>query len=301
MSLWDDIKRNFNVGNMTTKLIYLNIGAFVLYKLIQVFFTLGGADPLTYTQWLAVPASLPELAMRPWTIISYQFLHWDFLHLLFNMLWLYWFGPLFLSQFSQRQVLSVYLWGGLWGAAVYLLSYNFIPYYQNNQNIGLMLGASASILAIVVAAAMASPNREIQLMFIGRIKLKYLALGTVIIDLLSITSENNAGGHLAHLGGAFAGYLFASLYLQRNRDLSLWIAKIVDFFATFSFKRSPKMKVRHTGKAHKPAADKRDDMAYNQHKKEEQAQVDKILEKIKQSGYDSLSKKEKELLFKASK
>ncbi len=299
MSFWDDIKRNFNLGNITTKLIYINLGAFVLYKLLQVVFTISGADTMALSQWLAVPAQLPQLVIKPWTIISYQFLHWDFMHLLFNMLWLYWFGPLFLSYFSQRQILSVYFWGGLWGAIFYLLSFNFIPYYQDSNSIGLMLGASASILAIVVAAATAMPNREIQLMLIGRVKLKYLAIGTVVIDLLSITSATNAGGHISHLGGAFAGYWFTTEYLKNNRDISLWIAKMVDFFATYSFKRRPKMKVRHTGS--RKATDRRADMDYNKRKKEEQVNVDKILEKIKQSGYESLSKKEKEELFKASK
>lgn len=298
MSFWDDIKRNFNSGNITTKLMYVNGSAFVLYKLIQIIFTIGTGDAVSLTQWLAMPQHIPELIIKPWTLISYQFLHWDFVHLLFNMLWLYWFGALFLKSFSQRQVLSVYLWGGLWGAIFYVISYNFIPYYEAKQTLG-MLGASASVLALVTATATAMPNQEMQLMFLGKIKLKYLAIGVTLIDLLSITSASNAGGHISHLGGAFAGYWFATEYLNKNRDMTRWIAKITDFFATYSFKRKPKMKARHTGP--RKATDRRADMDFNKRKKDQQLNVDKILEKIKQSGYESLTKSEKEQLFKASK
>ena len=296
MSFWDDFKRNFSAGSIVQKLIYVNGAAFVLYKLIQIIFTIIGADNLQLAEWLAMKPAFASLLIRPWTIITYQFLHWDFMHLLFNMLWMYWFGDMFLRNYTHRQVLSVYIWGGLWGAVFYLLSYNFIPYYQDKAVFG-MLGASASVLAIVVATAMATPNQSIRLMFIGEVKLKYMAIAVVLIDLLSITT-NNAGGHIAHIGGAFAGYLFAITYLNKNNDLTKWIASITDVFATYSFKRKPKMKARPTERR---ATDRRADMDYNKKKKQDQASVDKILEKIKQSGYQSLNKEEKEQLFKASK
>ena len=296
MSFWDDIKRNFNAGSVVMKIVYVNGTAFMLYQLLNVIFAIGGNDGLLLAKWFAINPSISTVMMRPWTILTYQFLHWDFMHLLFNMLWMYWFGDMFLKYFGQRQVLSVYLFGGILGAAFYLLSYNFIPFYQEQVSIG-MLGASASVLALVLATATAMPNQEVQLMFIGRVKLKYLAAAVVLIDLISITADN-AGGHIAHLGGALAGYCFATIYLSKNKDITQWIARIADFVATYTFKRKPKMKVRRT---ERKATDRRADMDYNKRKHEDQISVDKILEKIKQSGYQSLNKEEKEKLFKASK
>ena len=296
MAIWDDIKRSYQSGSITTRLVYANVGVFVVAKLLSVLITMGaGQDAGTYflMDWLAIPSALPQLLLRPWTIVTYQFLHLEFLHLIFNVLWLYWFGQLFLNSFTRRQVVSVYLWGGIF----YLLSYNFLPYFQDSTANGQMLGASASILAIVVAAATAAPNQEIQLALLGKLKLKYLAIGVVLIDLMSVTSSN-AGGHIAHLGGAFAGYWFAVTYLKNNTDMTAWITRIIDFFANIAT-RKPKMKARP--KATKPAADKKDDREFNKRQNENQVAIDKILEKIKQSGYSSLNKSEKEALFKASK
>lgn len=298
MPIWDDIKRSYQSGSITTRLIYVNVAVFIVAKLLSVFITMGSGGGTSFIlNWLAIPAYLPELIVRPWTIITYQFLHLDFFHLIRNILFFYWFGQFFLNTFSRRQLLSVYLWGGIWGGIFYLLSYNFIPYFQDNLELGIMLGASASILAVVVAAATAVPNQDVHLMLIGKVKMRYLAIGVVLIDLMSITSDN-AGGHIAHIGGAFAGYWFATAYLQNNTDITAWLAKIVDFFATYSFKRKPKMKARYTSQK---AATKQDDMAFNKRKKQEQVDIDKILEKIKHSGYNSLTKSEKEALFKASK
>ncbi|MDA3852643.1 MAG: rhomboid family intramembrane serine protease [Bacteroidales bacterium] len=300
MQIWNDIKRSYQSGDITTRIIYVNVAVFVVAKLLSVLITVTGPQESGtgfIMNWFAIPSMIPELIIKPWTIFTYQFLHLDFLHLIFNILWLYWFGKLFLNFFTRRQILNVYIWGGLWGAIFYLLSYNFLPYFQHNGLSGQMLGASASILAIVVATAAAAPNEEIHLALIGKIKMKYLALAVVLIDLMSVTSSN-AGGHIAHLGGAFAGYWFATEYLKKNRDMTSWIGKLIDFFATFSFKQKPKMKARPNPKR---AADKKSDLAFNKRKKEQQIEIDKILEKIKQSGYNSLSKTEKEILFKASK
>lgn len=300
MQIWNDIKRSYQSGSITTRIIYMNVAVFVVAKLLSVFITVTGTeqgDTGFIMNWFAIPSLVPQLLVRPWTIFTYQFLHLEFLHLIFNVLWLYWFGRLFLNYFSRRQVLSVYIWGGLWGATFYLLSYNFLPYFQDNAISGQMLGASASILAIVVATATAAPNEEIHLALLGKVKMKYLAIAVVLIDLMSVTS-GNAGGHIAHLGGAFGGYWFATEYLKRNTDMSAWIGKIIDFFATYSFKPKPKMKAHPNTQR---AASKKSDLTYNKRKNEHQVEIDKILEKIKQSGYNSLTKSEKEALFKASK
>lgn len=300
MQIWNDIKRSYKSGNITTRIVYVNVAVFIVARLLMVFLNLSGLSDSksVIIDWLAVPSHMPQLFIRPWTIITYQFLHLEFLHIVVNMLWLFWFGQLFQNIFSRRQVLSVYFWGGLWGAIFYFISFNFIPYFQESEFADQMLGASASILAIVVAAATASPNQIIHLALIGKVKLKYLAIGAVLIDLMCIT-YSNSGGHIAHLGGAFAGYWFATAYLKNNKDYTRWIAQIIDFFATYSSKKKPKMKARKT--SYKRAADKKTEMEYNKQKKEKQAEIDKILEKIKQSGYNSLTKSEKEALFKASK
>ncbi len=298
MSIINEIKRSFQVGGIITRLIYVNVGMFVVVKLLAVFISIAGGDgDGLIMNTLSMPASLQSLLKRPWTVLTYQFLHLGFLHLIFNVLWLYWFGRLFLSHFSSRQALSVYIWGGLWGAALYLVSAYSLPFFKERLLHTEMLGASASIMALVIAAATAMPNAEIHLILIGKIKMKYLAIATVLIDLLLVDSSNS-GGHLAHLGGALGGYLFASSYLKSNRDLTSGLARFIDFFATYFFKRKPHMKVRRT-KAH--AADKRADMDYNWKKKEQEDDINKILEKIKQSGYKSLSKSEKQRLFDAGK
>lgn len=297
MRIIEDIKRTYKSGGINTRILYINIGLFTLVKLITIFITLfgiNGSDFSFLTDALAIPANIMVLAVRPWTIISYQFIHFDFFHLLVNMMWLFWFSQLFLRYYSQHQLLSLYIGGGLLGAAYYILAYNFIPYYSQGVNAGQMVGASASILAIVVATAVASPNDEIQLMIIGKVKMKYLAIGVIGIDLLSITT-NNAGGHIAHLGGAFAGLIFAKEYMKNNRDITSWITRIIDFFSDLiASKKKPKMKARHTG------TDKQADRKYNSEKKEQEANINQILEKIKISGYKSLSKSEKAELFNAS-
>lgn len=297
MQIWDEIKTSFKRGGVITRIIYANVGIFIILRLLATFASIAfpsftRADLL---EWIAIPASMPLFIYRFWTIFTYQFVHFDFLHLVFNMLWLYWFGAFFLQHFMQRQLLSVYLLGGIAGAALYLLSFNFLPYYQDAILGAHMIGASASILALVTASATAYPNQTIQLMLIGQVKLKYLALATIAIDLMSITSAN-AGGHIAHLGGALAGYIFANSYLKQNRDISNWINQLIDAFASiFKTKnKKPKMRARHTTK-------QQSDWEYNKHKKQKSQELDRILDKIKTSGYESLSKKEKEELFKASK
>ena len=299
MQIWNEIKQSFHKGTIITQLIYVNIVVFILLRLLG---TLGTIAFPNFTSsllldWIAFPASIPMFVHRIWTIFTYQFTHYDFIHLAVNMLWLYWFGTFFLSYYSYRQVLSVYLLGGLFGALLYMLSFNYLPYYQSGIVGSNMIGASASILALVAASATATPNQEVRLMLIGQIKLKYLAIASIVIDLLSVTSSN-AGGHIAHLGGALGGYLFAMFYLNKNKDISLWISKLLDIIMTL-FKprktRRPKMKARHT------SASKQSDWEYNKNKKQKGRELDRILDKIKTSGYESLSKSEKEELFKASK
>jgi membrane associated rhomboid family serine protease len=287
-----DIKRTFKEGSVLTRLIYINIGVFLVLKIIGVFFYLAG-QPFSIAEYLAVPSVTDELIKRPWTPVTYMFLHVNFLHLLFNVLGLYWFGQLFLYHFEGDKMLSVYLLGGLVGAAFYIVAYNLSPAFDSIY--GLLLGASASIFAILVAVAYYDPNREIHLFFIGRFPLKYVALFYVVLSVIGI-STSNPGGNIAHLGGAFWGWFYIH-QLRKGKDMGAgfikFLNKIGDFF-TDAFKSKSTMKVTYR----KPP---RDDYEYNRQQNVKQEEINHILDKIAKSGYESLTKKEKEILFKQGK
>ena len=290
MNIIDEIKESFREGSVLTRLIYINIGVFVLVGLINVFFFLSGQEsPLA--GWLAMPADVHQLLSRPWTIITYMFLHFGFIHILFNILWLYWLGRIFLSYFDGRKLLGVYLLGGIVGGVFYLLAYNLFPAFDQVRAASRLLGASAAVLAVVVAVAVYAPNHTIHLMFVGPVKMKYIALVSVILYIIGISSSN-AGGNLAHLGGAVLGAVFALQYKKGN-DISKSINTLLDTIAKW-LKPKPKVKItyRNTGDR---------DIDYNRRKNAEQERINEILEKISKSGYDSLSKEEKEILFRMGK
>lgn len=293
MAFIDEIKKMYQTGNIVIKLIFVNVAVFILVKILGLF-SLANID-LDTVKWLAAPANLKVLLYRPWTLISYMFLHYDFMHILFNMLWMFWFGKIFLEFLSSKQLLSVYLLGGFSGAALYLLAYNIFP--GLNPNGPLLLGASASVYAIVVAISAFAPEYSINLMFIGRVKIKYIAIFVIVLDVLSIAGTN-AGGHIAHLGGALFGYLFAIQH-KKGSDITRIFTGFIDGLADW-FQKKPKMKVtknKYKNKNQKPSTDRE----YNRQKAADQSEMDRILGKISKSGYDSLTKKEKETLFKYSK
>ena len=290
-----DLKNNFHRGNISLQLIYINVGIFVVTTLISVFLMLFNWDATSWLQYLELPAWLPLFLKQPWSLVTYMFLHAGALHLLFNMLWLYWFGQLFLSLYSARHFRGLYILGGLCGGLLYMLAYNVFPYFSNYLYGSFLLGASASVLAIVVATAVRSPEYRVNFMFIGAVRLKYVALFVVLTDLLFVTS-GNGGGHIAHLGGALAGWWFARS-LQKGMDITGWINKVFDALSGgIQIKRpakKPKMKVEKGGKAA--------DYEYNARKKQQSEEIDRILDKLKKSGYSSLTTEEKKRLFDASK
>lgn len=292
MDIVGDIKRTFKEGSVVTRLIYINIGVFLVLKIIGVFFYLAG-QPFSLTQYLSVPSVSEDLIRRPWTPFTYMFLHAGFLHLLFNVLGLYWFGQLFLFHFEGKKLLSVYLLGGLVGAAFYIVAYNVFPAF--NSIYGLLLGASASVFAILVAVATYDPNREIHLFFIGRFPLKYVAAFYVLLSIIGI-SASNPGGNIAHLGGAFWGWFYI-YQLRKGKDLGVGLVDFIDkvgLWFSDAFKNRSRMKVTYKNPP-------RDDYEYKRQKNVQQDEINQILDKIGKSGYDSLSSKEKELLFKQGK
>lgn len=289
----DNIKRLFNRSNILMKFIFINVGVFIAIQVIHVIVTLFRLDSLNLLQFLAVPSHLSFLLRRIWTPFTYMFVHVGFMHILFNMLWLYWFGKIFLTYFNGRTLGSLYVIGGLAGALFYIAAFNSIPLYLEEGH-GEMIGASASVMAIVMAAAFYRKDATLNLLFIGRIKIIYIALIVFVIDFFSLSSGNNPGGHVAHIGGALIGYLFAVRY-KKGKDFTLPISRFLDKFANLFKKKKGKG-------AHKVVYKRKEsDYDFNYRKTQESKKIDAILDKLKQSGYNSLTSEEKRQLFDAGK
>ena len=295
MNLVSEFRRFFRQGGALTQLILINITVYLSLKILGVLFFLFQRENLEQLviQFLALPADPSRILTRPWTIVTYMFLHYDLLHILFNLLWLFWFGKIFLEYLNAKKLYSVYLLGGLTGGLVYVLAFNLFPAFSESVPLSVALGASAAVLAIVMAISFYVPNYTIRLLLIGPVKLKYIALATIIIDILSIRS-GNAGGHLAHLGGALFGIVYAS-QLYRGRDLTRGFNRLADSVATL-FRRRPGMRVKY-----KRPVRTETDMEYNARKKAEQQEIDRILDKISKGGYDALTREEKDTLFRSGK
>ncbi len=291
MGIWDNIKKTFRSGSNLIKLIYINIGVFLLVTLAVIIgFLLNNPSISALTlEQLAVPASLKVLLVKPWTLVTYMFTQKDIWHILFNMLWLYWFGRIFLEYLDQRKLIAVYLLGGLSGAIVYILSFNIFPAFTGLVSESVAIGASASVMAVVISIAAYVPDYSVNLFLLGRIKIKYIALAIFVLTTVMDFSVNS-GGKLAHMGGAIFGYLY-TINLRRGRDIGKGFNRIIDFFATL-FKPRKKLKVTYR----KPASD----YDFTKAKTEHQEKINMILDKISKGGYDSLTKEEKDILFSES-
>ncbi|HKM94778.1 MAG TPA: rhomboid family intramembrane serine protease [Prolixibacteraceae bacterium] len=294
MNIWDEIKHTFKNGSIVTRLIYVNLAVFLALRIVVAISSLFNVD-VQILPWLALPSDIATLLTRPWTLLTYMFLHFDFLHILFNILWLYWFGKIFLNYFDEKKLLGIYLIGGLSGGVFYIIAYNVFPAFENVAAGGLLLGASASIIAIVVATAVYVPNLQLHLFPIsalfGPIKIIWIALISVLIYFIGIAGTN-AGGNIAHLGGALWGYLYMA-QLKKGNDFMSKFNNIV-FNIERLFKKKNKLKVSYR----RSESQNMNDWDYNKKKKVEKDNINVILDKIAKSGYDSLSKNEKEVLFK---
>lgn len=278
------------------KLIYVNGAVFLIFKLIDVFaflFRPEGHTIINPIKYFVLPANTDVLTYRPWTAVSYMFLHEDFLHILFNMLWLWWFGKIFIQYLGNRKILPVYLIGGLAGALFFILAFNIFPVYERVLDQSFALGASASVIAIVIAISLYKPDLSLNLMFLGSVKLKYIALVTIIIDVLSIPSMNS-GGHIAHLGGAAFGAIYA-LQIRKGKNIMKWFESLIEWVV------NPKPRMRVKKPTYKKKAKDLKDEDYNFEKNKHQAEIDRILDKISKSGYESLNREEKEKLFNTGK
>ena len=219
MSIWDDIGKTFRTGSSLTRLIYINIAVFLLISVGSIIGYLLNNQVLSVKilNLFSVPSSVKAFILRPWTLITYMFTHKDILHILFNMLWLYWFGTIFLEYLDQKKLVAVYLLGGITGAIVYIISFNIFPVFDQVVSESVAIGASASVLAIVVAIAVYVPDYSVNLFLLGRIKIKWVALAIFILTSVMDFSVNS-GGKLAHIGGALFGYLY-TVNLRHGRDL----------------------------------------------------------------------------------
>jgi membrane associated rhomboid family serine protease len=291
-SITNDIKHQFRYGNMVMKLVFVNAGVFLFFGIfyfISFLFQNNALYNLILNK-VEMPASLSTLLYQPWSVFSYMFLHTGFFHLLFNMLWFYWFGEIFVLYLGDKKILPLYILGGLAGAVTYLLAYNLLPVFKPQVDVSMMLGASASIFAIVFAAATLAPEYEIRLMFLGIVKIKYIAVVSLILDIINIP-YGNAGGYIAHVGGALSGYLYIKS-LQGGFDFASSFNTFFDGVANL-FKPKSNIKVTYKSGSQKTEKTSRN--------KNEQQRVDEILDKIARSGYDSLTKEEKDFLFQYSK
>ncbi len=291
MGIFDNLKHSYHKGSSLNKLIYINIAVFIAITAVSIIAFLVSNSLITTgaINLLSVPSSFGKLLLRPWTVITYMFTHKDIWHILFNMLWLYWFGTIFLEYLDQRKLVAVYILGGLSGALLYVLSFNIFPAFKEVVSESVAIGASASVMAIVIAVAAYVPNYTINMLFIGRIKIIYVAL-VIFVLTSAVDFSVNSGGKLAHIGGALSGYLY-TVNIKKGRDTGKWINKIIDFFVTL-LKPRKKLKVTHK----KPKSE----YEYNRIKTEHQARINMILDKISKGGYDSLTREEKDTLFNES-
>lgn len=298
---FDNLKKQYLASSLLMRLIYINIAVFVVLRLAGIVSFLATGTSNALLQWVEMPSSLPLLLRRPWTIITYMFSHYGVLHILFNMLWLYWLGRIFLEFFMPRQLGGLYVLGGLAGAALYVAAYNLLPHLSSSQ--AMMLGASASVMAIVIAVAVYRPDYQINLLFIGGISLKWVAIVTVFIDLIGIEG-GNLGGHVAHIGGMLMGLWFG-LEIRRGHDITSWINRCIDAVVSFFKGNKPQAWRPIKGKSPKSSKPKNDTKATGTKSQQStslnEERLDEILGKLKRSGYGALSDEEKEFLFNASR
>ncbi len=292
-SIWEDIRREFKSGNIISRLIIINVAVFLLLNVAFVVLLLLHYDRSTpeairnsILTWIELPSNPSALLRRPWTVITHLFTHFGIFHLLFNMLCLYWFGRIIQEFIGSKKILPLYILGGISGAALLLISYQIFPGLTPKPAIG----ASAGVLAMVIGAATLVPDYAVFLIFFGSVRLKYIAFFMVVIDLVSIQGLNS-GGHIAHLGGALFGYVFIK-QLQVGHDWSKPFNGFFEALAGLFKKKEPRVVYKTESQEHKKRSE------YPQDK---QQQVDAILDKISRSGYNSLTKEEKEFLFRAGK
>lgn len=287
-SIIDTIKYRYRTGSMLMKLIFINIGVFIVLRVGAIVCVLSGVSENWWLRWVELPSDIDRFAVMPWTLITYMFAQYDILHILFNMLWLYWFGSIFMLTGTSRRLVALYFYGGIGGALAFVAIYNLLPAFAGIS--GWLIGSSASVLAIVTATAILHPDYKMGLLFLGEVSLKWVAVISIAIDLLSI-GGSNAGGHIAHLGGAAIG-AFYGVMLNKGTDITAPFNAMLDNIVNF-FRHIPEIKKSQSKTAYKSSKSSSSPSA--------EESLDEILDKIKKSGYTSLTTEEKRRLFDVSK
>lgn len=291
-SILDDFKGAFSKpNNGLIQIILINVAVFLVLVVLYVFSHWFSSSEIydAVKQQLVIPPRIGNFITHPWTLVTYFFTHVDPFHILFNMLFLYWFGKLVDEYLGNRRLINLYILGGLAGGIVYLLMFNLIPYYQQRSGFSGMLGASAAVYAVVVGAATLMPNYTFFLFLLGPVRIKYIAAFYVVLSFVQSVGAN-AGGNIAHLGGALLGFVFIRL-LKKGTDMGQPVTQLSEGVKKL-FQRKPKMKVSY--KKGNPSTFSPPAYTPNQD------EIDAILDKISRSGYESLTKEEKQKLFRAS-
>ena len=279
----------FKQLSIVLKIIVINTLIFLIFYLGSFFFKLS---PSTLVSWFVLPTSFLEIVFQPWSFVTYAFLHAGFWHLFWNMYLLYWFGLYVLNLFTSKRFLTIYLLGAINGGLFYVLAYNLFPVFNNISS--NLMGASAAVLAIVIFIATYTPDAIVRI-FTFRIKLWQVGLVMVLLDLLQLPSSGNAGGLIAHMGGAIFGYVYA-IQLKKGNDIGIWFENLIDTVVNL-FKSNKHKHFKQVHKTKQSATKNTKRNPTNNH----QIKIDLILDKIGKSGYDSLTKAEKDFLFKAGK
>lgn len=291
------LRRSFSTSTMLMKIIWVNIGVFVVLRLTAIGGIFSGNPDFinAVLGYVQLPSSPGVLLTRPWTLLTYMFAQYDLMHIVFNLLWFYWFGTLFRMVSTPRQMLALYIYGGLGGAVMFLLAYNLIPTFAYTH--GWLIGSSASVIAIVTATAILMPDFRMHLLFIGSVSLKWIAIATIGLVLIGVTGSN-AGGEFAHIGGVIVGAWYG-LMMKRGQDITRPLNRLFDMFVNgwhsiTSIRlrnKTPESSYKYqSSSASSPSIDDDD-----------RAQLDEILDKIKKSGYAALTPEERKRLFDVSR
>ena len=286
MNILDDLKMQYRLGGIAMKMIFWNIGCFLVSLL---FFYQFSTEKFIFPNWIALSSEPSVFVLKPWTFLSYALFHDGFLHLFFNMIVLNFASYLFLTFFSARQYLGVYILSAIFAGLIFALGFNLMHFS------GAIVGASAAIMAVLVAATTYNPLMNVRLLLIGNVKLWHVTAVIIILDLMQFRL-GNSGGHISHLAGAFFGFIYVKV-LQNGTDLSKIVTVVLDFFTNLF--RKPATPFKKVHKNYQKPLEKTTSKIVVKDKK--QQQIDEILDKISQSGYDSLNQEEKEFLFQAGK
>ena len=285
MNFIDQMKYRYQTFGVVERLIFIIVVCFVLPFLMETVFFLFKIPFDQFFSWFQLSDVFEDLLYRPWTIVTYAFFHGDFWHIFWNLIFLHFAGRMMVNLFKPQLFVNTFFLGVLVGGLTFVLSYNFFPVFQGKSP--LLIGSSAGVMAVLIFMCSYMPFKDVRV-FVFNVKLIYIGLLFIFWDLIKIP-ESNSGGRLAHLGGALIGFLYQRSIVRGN-DFGKWISNFLKSVSSlFSFNRTP---IRKVYRSPKPKPKQKD---VNQEK------IDEILDKISQSGYESLTKEEKEFLFRAGK